>query len=292
MISRLAFAAALAAISTQALALDRTVKVVVAGQAYEGPPEFTVTFNGVEIGTGQVDKARASEAGMLDASSDLAPFTQEFTFTVPENVFKPDGRVQVTFTNDLWSGPEKGYDRNLIVQSIAVDGQVVDTDALEASVASAKPRWNNGLLPGTGDAVIAKPSAGGWGEAETDIALAAAQPTSAVASPPLCTGNLLVPSFPVRASTLSAEQQDAIKTFLETQSVTGCTLSVTGYASTGGDAAVNQLASEERAKAVSDYLASLGVDEASIKTIGGGATQQFGARAIDNRRAVIEVLSE
>lgn len=70
--------------------------------------------------------------------------SQTFSYSSPEADFTADG-VRIQFTNDLYL-PEQNVDRNLIVDKIAVDGIVFETEA--ASVFGTGTWTGSGIQPG------------------------------------------------------------------------------------------------------------------------------------------------
>ena len=167
---------------------DATVKLSIAGEAYDGPPAFQISMGGKVIGKGVLDKAISTETvGRLFASAKPASYLQEFTFTIPERQFKPDASISVILTNDKYRDEEIGRDRNLFVQSITVNGQEVDAAQLILTV-SDKPEiidFQAGYLPvyQTRDAAVAEPPAGGWPLVDVGVDQAMVTPVRVTITP-------------------------------------------------------------------------------------------------------------
>lgn len=68
-------------------------------------------------------------------------------------------------------------------------------------------------------------------------------------------------------------------------------IQVNGYASVEGNAASNQVLSQNRANAVASYLVNQGVAANRISAYGQGATSKFGSNYEPNRRVEITVLA-
>lgn len=146
---------------------DAIVKLSIAGEAYDGPPAFSVLLGKTVIGKGTLDKAIDTETvGRLFASAKPGSYLQDFTFTVPDRLFKPDAKVSVILTNDKYKAEEIGRDRNLFVRSVTINGQEVDAADLILLVDGKPERidFQAGFLPvyQTRDAAVAEPPAGGW----------------------------------------------------------------------------------------------------------------------------------
>jgi outer membrane protein OmpA-like peptidoglycan-associated protein len=150
--------------------------LVIGGEAYDGPPKFAVTFDGKPLGDGIVKAAiDTGTVGRFSEAADKKPYVQNFDFTIPEAEFKPNAEIAVKFTNEAFGGPGSNHDRNLYVQSVAVNGDVVPAAKLAA-------RTKDGVAPsamvddylvlkdGTTDAVAKAPE-GGWPAATAEAAV-------------------------------------------------------------------------------------------------------------------------
>src|SRR5437870_4105989 len=77
-----------------ALAADNKLTLVIGGEAYDGPPKFTVSFDGKQLGEGAIASAiDTSAAGRFADAADKAKYVQTFDFKIPEDVFKPGGEI-------------------------------------------------------------------------------------------------------------------------------------------------------------------------------------------------------
>lgn len=156
-----------AAIPVVAAQADAVVKLSIAGEAYDGPPTFSVLMGKTVIGKGTLDKAIDTETvGRLFASAKPSSYLQDFTFTVPESQFQPEAKISIILTNDKYKAEEIGRDRNLFVRSVTINGQEVDAADLLLLV-NGKPEkldFQAGFMPvyQTRDAAVAEPPVGGW----------------------------------------------------------------------------------------------------------------------------------
>jgi outer membrane protein OmpA-like peptidoglycan-associated protein len=173
-------AAFLTAVPGIALAADSKLVLVIGGEAYDGPPKFTVSFDGKPLGEGTVSSAiDTGSVGRFADAADKKAYVQSFDFTIPEAQFKPRAEIAVKFTNEAYGGPGSNHDRNLYVQSVAVNGGVVPASKLTTHTANGvAPNAMLGdflvLYDGTTDA-LAKAPASGW-----RVAAIAAAPASQV----------------------------------------------------------------------------------------------------------------
>lgn len=156
-----------AAMPVMAAQADAIVKLSIAGEAYDGPPTFSVLMGKTVIGKGTLDKAIDTETvGRLFASAKPSSYLQDFSFTVPARQFQPDAKISIILTNDKYKAEEIGRDRNLFVRSVTINGQEVDAANLTLLV-NGKPEridFQAGFMPvyQTRDAAIAEPPVGGW----------------------------------------------------------------------------------------------------------------------------------
>jgi outer membrane protein OmpA-like peptidoglycan-associated protein len=191
-ISTLVIAATLAAVPGIALAAGNTLVLVIGGEAYDGPPKFSVTYDGKPLGEGVVKSAIDTvTAGRFSDAANKTSYVQNFDFTIPEAEFKPNAEIAVKFTNEAFGGPGSSHDRNLYVQSVAVNGDVVPAAKLATRTkgGAAPNAMVDGYLllkDGTTDAVAKAPK-GGWPAAATAAVPAEPAPISEVAAnaPPL-----------------------------------------------------------------------------------------------------------
>lgn len=158
---------------------DAIVKLSIAGEAYDGPPTFSVLMGKTVIGKGTLDKAIDTETvGRLFASAKPSSYLQDFSFAVPDRQFKPDAQISIILTNDKYKAEEIGRDRNLFVRSLTINGHEVDAAALTLLV-NGKPEnidFQAGFMPvyQTRDAVVAEPPVDGW--PLEDVSVAQVQP--------------------------------------------------------------------------------------------------------------------
>lgn len=172
---------------TPALATDSTLTLVMGGEAYDGPPKFSVAFDGQLIGEGTVAAAiDTASAGRFADAADKTQYVQTFTFKVPEAAFAPDGDVVIKFLNEAYGGVGSERDRNLFLASISLNGRAITASGLttegQRQVVANEMLGEFLVIPdGTRDAVSRAPS-GGW-----------PAPLGDIAKPPLAPVNSMPP---------------------------------------------------------------------------------------------------
>jgi outer membrane protein OmpA-like peptidoglycan-associated protein len=199
-----ALAAAVILLPIAAAAESSRLSVIVGGEAYDGPPRFEVTFDGQVLGHGIVDAAiDTAKAGRFADAADKTPYVQNFTFEIPEFVFKPDGEVRVRFINEAYGGDGSDRDRNLYVAAITVNGGAVTVSGLVTATAQGfRPNQLVGeflvLEDGNEEGVSPAPR-GGWPQPSTgfaDVAEARLLPNPAAARGMMPVPGLVVPHTP------------------------------------------------------------------------------------------------
>ncbi len=112
-----------------------TLTLAVAGDQYQGNPQFTVSVNGVQVGG-------PYSVSALYSSGNFQQFTLSGNFGISAG-----STVSVNYVNDA-SGP--GGDRNLYVGSVTIDGQTyqgsVAAEGTNGVMANAGALWANGSL--------------------------------------------------------------------------------------------------------------------------------------------------
>lgn len=182
-LSRAALLAALCLSGVPALAQasEATLTITMGGEAYDGPPKFSVSFDGKVVGDGVVDKAIDTAAkGRFADANDRKPFVESFDFAIPEAEFKAGGEIRIKFTNEAYGGDGSNRDRNLFISSVTLNGQTVTPEGM--TTVTAKGVSPNVLVgdyleikDGTADAVIPAPK-GGWPQATIAASAPAAGP--------------------------------------------------------------------------------------------------------------------
>jgi len=188
-------AAGILAMSGAAFAQDSKLVVVMGGEAYDGPPKFSVSMGGKSIGEGAVAKAidTGTDKRFADAD-DKASYVESFSFDVPKADFSPNGDIRIRLTNEAYGGEGSNRDRNLFVSSITLNGTEIKAGALVTnSTAGIKPNTMVGdyllLADGSEEAVALAPT-GGW----PDAGGAAASTEKAVEAPPAAKAAEAVPA--------------------------------------------------------------------------------------------------
>lgn len=297
-----------------AVAADSTLVVVLGGEAYDGPPKFSVDFGGKPVGEGTVAAAiDTAGAGRFADAADKTPYIQTFTFSVPEAQFAADGEVRIKFLNEAYGGDGSNRDRTLYVASVSVNGRAVTASGLVSEAKSgAVPNDMLGeflVLPdGTRDALSKAPQ-GGW-PAPVDAVATGATQTVAVAVPPPAVDESLetaaldpdpesaqcdldqkynVIGFNENSNELTPRLVERLDQVVADIGVRQCNIIVTGYSSKQGEIATNALFAVERAQNALRYLQERGVKYIKASASGVGATTEFGDDFRSNRRVVITV---
>ncbi|MFD2647529.1 OmpA family protein [Devosia albogilva] len=302
--------------TTQAgLAQQGTLVMGVAGEKFNLAPAFTVAIDGTVIGEGEVaDPIDTKMGATMDSIDDPQSRVEMFEFPIEEGELAPDATLVVQFTTSDYD-PETFADTNLYIASITVNGVPIDLGSV-VIVDGANPNGDTGRIPGMvglyaggATASFAAPE-GGWFATEAVEAEAAepapatddaavpeterveAEENPAPAEPEFAACTLTTTLAVTGFGNNDTNPPDAAQTDLAelAESVAGqdCRVSVVGYSSMAGPAALNQRYSQERADAVRRVLIAAGVPEDRVVARGEGETDRFGAAA-DNRRVEVRV---
>lgn len=158
---------AAAALTTSIAMADSTIVISLAGEAFDGPPAFQLMVGDKVIGSASLQRAIETEVeGRLFANPRPSRFLEEFSFSVPDDSLLPDGEISIALTNDKYVAGDDGFDRNIFVDFIRVNGHEV-TSAEMALTQAGEPQdldYQAGLLPiyEAGQRIVVKPPAGGW----------------------------------------------------------------------------------------------------------------------------------
>ncbi len=314
-------AACIAAYPAIVLAADSTLVLVIGGEAYDGPPKFAVTFDGIPLGEGAVAAAiDTASVGRFADATDKTPYVQSFTFMIPQDLFRPEGSVGVRFINEAYGGDGSNRDRNLYVASVTVNGRAVTASGLlTRSRGKLAPNAMLGeflvLVDGNAEAV-SNPPPGGWpgpsaiaalvappaiDDVRTGAISASVEPEAAIevasldqnpeGAGPVCDLDEIynVIGFNENSNELTPkliERLDQVAADIGTRQ---CNVQITGYSSKQGSYAMNALFAVERAQNALHYLLEQGVKFTRASAAGVGATDQFGPDFSSNRRVVISV---
>lgn len=167
-----------------------------------------------------------------------------------------------------------GYDR----KGLTIVGTAADDNAKKAAVEALTKAWPAGANPavvlGVGtDAAASCPVLGDW------IRVEVARATTV--------------TFPNGGAAVPADLKAALDTIApKVKGCPGTKLAVTGYTDKTGTDSGNQALSKQRAQAVADYLASLGVDKQSMVVTGKGSADPIVDKDVApvNRRVEITVV--
>ena len=318
---------ALALCTAPALAADSRLQLIVGGEAYDGPPRFSVTFGGKDLGEAEVTAAIDTvSVGRFADAADRAAYVQSFEFTIPEDMFSPGGEVRVRLINEAYGGDGSNRDRNLYLASVAVNGRAVTLSGFETQGARAGQQnetLGEFLVLADGNVEgVSRPPETGWplpAAANDAVAVTGSVP----AATPAVTAELAVPqhSSPVAeavaalpaappepaadscsrseiynvigfnesSNDLTPRLTERLDQIIADIGSARCRVLVTGYSSRQGAHATNALFAIERAQNVLAYLREQGLGYQSASATGGGATEQFGSDFASNRRVVISV---
>ena len=315
-------AACIAAYPASVMAADSTLVLVMGGEAYDGPPKFEVDFDGKTLGQGTVAAAiDTTSAGRFADAHDKTQYVQTFTFSVPDEMFSPEGDVTVRLLNEANSGTTG--ERTLYLASVSINGRAVTASGLTTRHdGSDAPNQLLGefLVIGDQSRVGVSPAPkGGWPQplpVVADAAAAAANAPDLIQTGSIGRASAAQESLQSAALDPDPEGSMAVCDLHEVYNVIGfnensneltpkltrrldqvaadigdrkCKVVVTGYSSRQGALASNALFAVERAQNSLSYLKARGVSFVRAIATGGGATDQFGSDYLSNRRVVISV---
>jgi outer membrane protein OmpA-like peptidoglycan-associated protein len=307
-----------------------TLQVVLGGEGFDGAPKFAVLFGGKSIGEGTLDTAiDTTKDGRFADAADKDKYLKTLNFDIPDDVFRPDGRVVIKLTNEAHGAAGSRDDRELYVKSVAINGMAVPADRL--SMISALGVEPTALLDEyvviseSAVSAVASPPGGSWPKAMVAATKPSPQPAPEVkmaavtpedrAAPPvvrqaaaeadLAAGNpdpegnqpgactlakaFQITGFAENSNELTPRVLKALDAVASEIGTQKCAVRISGYSSTEGDFAHNALFSIERAQNALHYLGQKGVKFAKYSANGVGETTQFGPTPGANRRVVITV---
>ncbi len=111
----------------EAVSDTATLTVRLGGEAYQGNPRYEVVVDGQVIGSGEVDWA--TQEGVHDNMAEV--HWRDVTFDVPRPDDGQIGTVDIRYTNNLYGGT-RTTDRNLLVDRIEIDGNVLEAEGGQA----------------------------------------------------------------------------------------------------------------------------------------------------------------
>ena len=154
---------------SSAASAESRLSILVAGEAYEGAPVFEVRMGDKVIGRGELAGAIDTvKDGLLFCSSEPDAYLERFDFDIDAKDFDVNAPVEVALVNDKFLEEKWGYDRNLFVRSIEVNGTVVRSGNLKLSDGTEPldVHYQAGLLPvyHQNHMAVATPPKGGWPE--------------------------------------------------------------------------------------------------------------------------------
>ena len=304
---------AMSVFSFPTLAAPGTVVVTFSGEAFDGPPEFVVRFGGTEIGRGAVDAAIDTVTqGRLADVARIEPYLETFEYAIPNGLFAPTAQVEIELTNDAFD-PNTGFDRNLVVYSLLVNGRAVPTKDFKMALhgTDAPVQFFNARVALYSDdytAIAAAPSVG-WPALEQGVAevpqavapdstsgevsadAAALEVVMPAQAPPGCEGrSVTVTNFGQGLFSVPDSQASSLDALVTGVPPGACRVVVTGYSSVGGSPEVNKTISGARAESVLAYLKKHGGTFSGEQIVAFGETDQFGVAAIDNQRVVVVLI--
>lgn len=143
------------------------VTVQIAGEAYEGQPEFEISFGRQVIGRGELTGGidTVSE-GRLFFSPDPDDYLETFEFMVSDKDFQRNAPITIRLVNDRFKEEAWGRDRNIFIRSITVNGKKIYSRnlRLHTDAQPAEVDYQAGYLPvyRQNQRAVAQPPAGGW----------------------------------------------------------------------------------------------------------------------------------
>ena len=302
----------LSAFAGTALAQDSVLTLVLAGEAFDGPPAFSVTFNGQVIGQGAVETAiDTTTKGPLVSDGKVNAEPQKFSIPIPAEVFDPHATLEISFTNDKYSDVGKVSDRNLYIVSADINGRTISSKEFSALYLGSP--GENPLVGGMVELLTNKNSAqaaapeGGWPSpvvASTSVPVkpqtsgvdttpaAGGKPAANAAPPkPLCTftSDIMVDGFTQNTVALSTSQTGRLNDLIKKVRNQQCSIRIIGYSDTVGPKDLNVQVSRDRAQAVADYLSEKGVTFSKYELTAFGPTKQFGPSSAANRVVELQI---
>lgn len=169
-------AACLLGLTAQSASAQSLIRIEMAGEAYGGPPAFQLKMGNRIIGEGVAAKAiDTAREGRLFGAAEVSTYLQSFEFSIAEDAFDPAAPISIILTNDRYVHTGDGYDRNLFIRTVAVNGferagsdiKIIEYGSVEVDVP-----LHEGLRPlyGSGQVAVAAPPAAGW-PSETELAV-------------------------------------------------------------------------------------------------------------------------
>ena len=294
-------------ISTPSLAAaqDSSVTLTLAGEAYDGPPAFTVTFNGQTIGKGAVKTAIDTIIkGRLVTNNTINGTTERFQFNIPSAIFDPNAPLDIYFTNDKFDTVNKIGDRNLYVVSANINGREVPASDF-ATLLSDSPTATtliSGMLflPGNTTSARAAAPPGGWPQPTPPAPMRnqpgpSTEPASPAKASELnkgrCTQNLnvTIDGYQQNGTSLTVSQMRELGKLVVRLGTEKCSIKAVGYSDAVGPVDANTQMAHDRAAGALDYLTSQGVNFQKTEVVGFGPTHQFGPTSPPNRRVVLTI---
>lgn len=162
--------------AAQTASAQSRISIAVAGEAYGGAPTFQIKMGDRIIGEGLAEKAIDTELeGRLFGAAALDAYIENFEFEIDDAVFDPTAPIRIVLTNDRYADIGDGYDRNLFISTVIVNGvervgreiKIVEYGVVEVDVP-----LHEGLRPlyGSGQVAVAAPPADGWPIGATEVA--------------------------------------------------------------------------------------------------------------------------
>jgi flagellar motor protein MotB len=253
------------------------VTLTLSGQSFEGDPAYVI-----EIGDARI------EGAVSDGST-----TETISMDAPDGV----DEIRILFTNDRFESRER--DRNLIVTGMSVDGTVVGFGDIRFEPENAGRMVGEELhLLRNGAAILTRPQTGwaalqeiGADEVSTDDALSLALTPALCVTQPTYEGCLDILSvavyFGTGSSRIDPASAEAARSFARVAAEAACSVSVVGWASMTGPAALNEAISRDRAEAVAALFTEAGLPRASMNVIPAGQTDVFGSANMNQKVGAI-----
>lgn len=274
-----------------ALAQDIPLVLRVAGETAGPVVQFDVLVGDTVIGSSTIE-----DAGPISGGKAAAAHLSDFSYDVPRTVLGPGQSIRVVLTR----APDDPGDSDIFLAEAILGGKRIDAadmglvDDAGAPVPSPLSAgmvavWGKGWTASIPvPAALALTEVPGDAEATNDMADVELSEAGDTACSVKATINLT--SFQHDQTALAGQDEAQLSELARLLDGQTCTLTITGYASTRGDADVNAEISRRRAAMVYAEMKRLNTDLTKASQSGAGETKQFGFDPADNRRVVVEVL--
>lgn len=143
------------------------VTIILAGEAFDGPPAYEIRYGDREIAKGSVENAiDTAKEGTIYKLADWQDYQKVVSIPIDSEDLGKNLSLTVNFTNDKWGGAGTGMDRNLYVLSAEVGSVKVaaqDIKVLDKAQPKDDATGPRGARLGNNSSVaVIAPPATGW----------------------------------------------------------------------------------------------------------------------------------